>query len=90
MKLTMPSNQNAETLLALIQWKSLSSVQLRRLTTSSYPPARINDLKRRGVRIRNTYTQYKKARGRVVLIARYILTMPKIKAAAIYKKINAA
>lgn len=90
MKLSLPSNQNAETLLALMRFKCLSSMQLREHTNSTYPPARINDLKRYGVKIINRHVSYRKARGKVVAIAQYILDMPKIKAAAIYKKINAA
>lgn len=84
MKLPQPLNDVQDTLLALIQNRSLTSIELRQITRSSYPPARINDVESLGISIIPTSEKYINRRGKVSNIARYTLATPLEMAKKIY------
>lgn len=63
-----PLSQNQLTLHFLIKKRSVTSIELRKWTNSSYPPARIGYIEKMGVRINHTFEVYKKKS-----IARYTL-----------------
>lgn len=73
MKLPQPLNDVQDTLLALIQNRSLTSIELRQITKSSYPPARILDCIKMGISIIPSLEKYVNRRGKVSNIARYTL-----------------
>lgn len=78
-----------DTLLALIKNRSLTSIELRRITKSSYPPARINDVEKEGISIITTREKYRNRRGEVSSIARYTLATPMNEAKKILKRMVA-
>lgn len=86
MKLPAPTNDTQDTLLALILNRSLTSIELRRMTKSSYPPARVADCKKH-VSIYATYEPYINRRGEKSSIARYHLATSIIEAKKIYKQL---
>jgi len=63
-----PLSQSELTLHFLIKKRSVTSIELREWTNSSYPPARIADIQRLGVRIIHDREKYNKKS-----IARYTL-----------------
>jgi hypothetical protein len=81
-----PSTDNQATLYYLIQKKSLTSIELGKLTKSSYPPARIRNLKEGGVEIHSEPVPYVNRRGKKSKIAKYTLTTPAKEAKEVYKK----
>lgn len=89
--MTLPKNpsDNVSTLFHLIKNRSLTSIELRRLTKSSYPPARLKDIKDLGLSIHATYEPYKNRHGHSSRIARYTLMTPINEAKKIYKKLAA-
>jgi hypothetical protein len=89
MNLPTPKTDTAETLLALIKNRSLTSIELRKITKSSYPPARIKNCIDAGVSIYATRERYVNRRGEVSSIARYHLGSPIREAVKIYKKMVA-
>lgn len=84
-----PKSDTQQTLLALIRNRSLTSIELRRITRSSYPPARIKNCIDAGVSIYATRERYVNRRGEVSSIARYHLGSPIREAVKIYKKMVA-
>lgn len=88
MKLPNPKTDTHDTLLALILNRSLTSIDLRRITKSSFPPARCFDLREQGVPIQITSEKYRNRRGQVSTISRYTLTDIN-QAKKIYKKLVA-
>lgn len=87
MKLPIPKNQTQDTLLALILNRSLTSIELRQLTKSSYPAARIKNIKDAGISIIHSTEKYEDRRGRVSHISRYLLATPINQAKKIYKSL---
>jgi hypothetical protein len=87
--LPKPNSDTAETLLALIKNRSLTSIELRKITKSSYPPARIKNCIDAGVSIYATREKYVNRRGEVTSICRYHLGSPIKEPIKIYKKIAA-
>lgn len=87
MKLPTPTNDTQDTLLALILNRSLTSIELRRMTKSSYPPARCFDLKKSGISIIATREKYVNRRGEVKSISRYTLANTLTEAKKIYKQL---
>lgn len=85
--LPKPTSDTQHTLLALITWKTLTSVQLRKLTKSSYPAARIFDLSKAGLSIFSKPEKYTNRRGKVTNISRYFLQTPTKEAKKIYKQL---
>lgn len=84
MNLPLPLNDVQDTLLALIQNRSLTSIELRRMTNSSYPPARKKNLEDLGISIITTFEKYINRRGKTSNIARYTLATPLEMAKKIY------
>lgn len=82
-----PSTDNQETLYHLIQNRSLTSIELRKLTKSSYPPARIANIKDYGISIHRENEKYVNRRGKKTTIARYTLMTPIRDAKKIYNEI---
>lgn len=89
MKLPKNASDNVCTLFYLIQNRSLTSIELRKLTKSSYPPVRIADCKALGLSIHATYEPYVNRNGHKSRIARYTLLSPIKQAKEIYKKLAA-
>lgn len=89
--MTLPKNpsDNTATLFWLIKNRSLTSIELRQLTSSSYPPVRIADCKKLGLSIHATYEPYVNRNGHSSRIARYTLMTPITEAKKIYKKLAA-
>lgn len=87
MKLPAPHSDTQQTLLALILNRSLTSIELRRITKSSYPPARIRNVRDLGVSIYATYEPYINRSGEKSSIARYHLATSIIEAKKIYKQL---
>lgn len=89
--MTLPRNpsDNVSTLFHLIKNRSLTSIELRKLTKSSYPRVRIADCKALGLSIRATYEPYINRNGHSSRIARYTLMTPITEAKKIYKKLAA-
>lgn len=85
--LPLPENDTQETLLALIVSQSLTSIDLRRITRSSYPPARIRNVRDLGIDIYTSYEPYINRRGEKSSIARYHLATPLVTAKKIYKQL---
>lgn len=79
-----PVSDNQSTLYHLIQKKSLTSIELRKLTKSSYPPARIADCEDFGVEILHSREPYVNRRGKKTAIAKYTLVTPVRDAKRIY------
>jgi len=78
-------SDNSETLRFLIRYKSLTSIQLKELTKSSYPPARIRNLVEMGVNIISKPVPYVNRRGKRSNIAQYTLATPAKEAKKVYK-----
>ena len=89
--MTLPKNasDNVSTLFHLIKNRSLTSIQLRQLTKSSYPPARIKNLKDLGISIIPSSEKYVSRNGKVSHITRYLLATPIIEAKKIFKQLAA-
>lgn len=81
----LPTTQLQSTLWALIKRSSVTSIELRNLTNSSYPAARIMNLKEMGLSIDSRPHKHSKT----CTIARYILMTPKPAAKLIYEKMTA-
>jgi len=84
MKLPVPKTDIQETLLQLILKRSVTSIELRQLTKSSYPPARIKDVKELGISIIPSTEKYVNRRKQVSHISRYTLATPMKTAKEIY------
>lgn len=82
-----PSTDNQATLYYLIQKKSLTSIELRTLTKSSYPPARVRNLIELGLDILATPVKYVNRRGKASRIAKYTLLTPAPAAKKIYTQL---
>jgi hypothetical protein len=80
-----PTTQVQATLWFLIRNTSVTSIELRNLTNSSYPAARIQNLKDIGLRIDSRPHKHSKH----CTIARYMLLTPKKEAISIYQKLTA-
>lgn len=89
MTLQKNASDNVSTLFWLIKNRSLTSIELRQLTKSSYPPVRIADCKAIGLSIHATYEPYINRKGHKSRVARYTLMTPLKDAKLIYKKIAA-
>lgn len=89
--MTLPKNpsDNVCTLFHLIKNRSLTSVELRRLTKSSYPPARLKNIRDMGLSIHATYEPYINRNGHKSKIARYTLMSTIAEAKKIFKKLAA-
>ena len=74
-----PKTQLQKTLFLLIKKSSVTSIELRNFTLSSYPPARINNLNELGLQIGSVPEKYKKTH-----ISRYNLLSPVNEAKKIY------
>lgn len=87
----IPESQLSSTLYWLIQKRSITSIELRELTNSSYPPARIHELKRYyGVSIHAKVEYYEnKEKGVKHNVCRYYLLNPLKEAVKIYKSLIA-
>ena len=82
----LPGSDNQETLYHLIQKKSLTSIDLRKLTKSSYPPARIADCEDFGIQIHHGREPYVNRRGKKTTVAKYTLLTPVKDAKRIYRE----
>ena len=90
MTLKKDASDNAATLFHLIKNRSLTSIELRKLTKSSYPSARCFELKKKyGISFITTYERYVNRNKRTSRIARFTLATPLKDAKLIYKKIAA-
>ena len=89
MTLQKNASDNVQTLYHLIKNRSLTSIELRQLTKSSYPPVRIADCKRMGLSIYATYEPYINRNGHKSRVARYHLATPIKEAVKIYNMIAA-
>ena len=87
--MTQPKTDTQSTLYYLIKNRSLTSIELRKLTKSSYPPARLKNCKDLGLSIHATYEPYINRRGQKSKIARYTLMTPIKEAVKIYNQIAA-
>lgn len=83
-----PQTQNQEVLYHLIKNRSLTSVELRQLTHSSFPPARIKDLKDNDVSIIHSTEPYTNKYGKRSHISRYTLANPIKEAKKIYNELT--
>jgi len=85
---TVPKTQSQcyKTLQLLIVKGSATSIELRNKTSSSYPPARIRNLKKLGVSIHHTTEEYILKDGKKTHISRYMLMNPKAEARKILKR----
>lgn len=83
-----PQTQNQEVLYHLIKNRSLTSIELRRLTNSSYPPARCADLKEYNISIIHTTEPYTNKYGKKTHITRYSLANPIKEAKKIYNELT--
>ena len=88
MQLSAPKTQNAATLYMLINKRSATSIDLRNFTSSSYPPARIQNLKDMGLSIITSLEKHRTKQGRNIAIARYTLATPMKNAKELYEKMN--
>lgn len=87
--MTQPKTDTQATLFYLIKNRSLTSIELRNLTKSSYPPARIADCNHLGLSIHATYEPYINRNGHKSKIARYTLMTTIREAKRIYNQIAA-
>lgn len=83
-----PTTQNQEVLYHLIKNRSLTSIELRRLTNSSYPPARIKCVKDYGISIIHSSEPYKNKHGNSTHISRYTLASTVKDATKIYNQLT--
>ena len=84
-----PKTDNQSTLYHLILNRSLTSIELRKLTKSSYPPARLRNIQDLGISIHTTYEPYTNRRGHKSRVARYTLISTIKEARKIYNAIAA-
>lgn len=87
--MTQPSTQNQEVLYHLIKHRSLTSIELRQLTSSSYPAARLHNLKDYGISINHTTEPYTNKYQKKTHISRYTLLNTIQEAKKIYKQLTA-
>lgn len=83
-----PTTQNQQVLYHLIQKRSLTSIELRQLTNSSYPPARLYQLKDYGISFIPSTEPYTTKQGKRTHIARYTLATTIKEAKKIYNQLT--
>lgn len=91
MKLQRPKTRKhlshtQETILGLIKKRSLTTNDLKEMTHSSYPPARIRNCRDLGLDIHPTREKYVDSRGKQSWITRYTLISPMKVAKELFKK----
>lgn len=85
--LPRPKSDTQHTMFALIGHGSLTSIELRKITKSSYPPARIKDCKKAGLTIISKSEKYVNRRGEKSHVSRYFLLTKIKEATRIYKQL---